>query len=59
MAESQRASLEELKGLASRLQPEWRSVATVQSVSREQEGNSREPKTLAQCCKPGPCSPKR
>ncbi len=51
--------LEELKNFASDLKPNWKLVETVRGVTRDKENdiiNSQG--TLAQCCKPGPCSPK-
>jgi len=53
-----RSFLKELKKTVSGIQPEWKSIKTVQTVTCGKASEQKSQKILAQCCKPGPCSPK-
>ncbi len=48
---------EKTKKLAAKIkEPEWVAVAT--AASRPEDTGKGATQILAQCCKPGPCSPK-
>ena len=49
---------EELKKLASNLEPKWKPVTISQATTFDKEKARGGQKIRAQCCKPGPCSPK-
>lgn len=57
MKPNQAKELQVLEALAYGLQPDWQTIVTANLDSNGQP-QPRESKILAQCCKPGPCSPK-